>query len=34
LGSQIAKEVGFHADLDHFAIFGLCASCQQKLTSD
>lgn len=34
LGEQIAKEAGFRADLDHFAIFGLCADCQRELASD
>ena len=28
-GAQIAETVGFRADLDHFAIFGLCADCQR-----
>jgi Fur family ferric uptake transcriptional regulator len=31
LGSRIAKDVGFRADIDHFAIFGLCAECQAEL---
>lgn len=33
VGSQIAKDMGFRADLDHFAIFGLCAVCQKELTA-
>lgn len=28
LGAGIMEDAGFKADLDHFAIFGLCASCQ------
>jgi Fur family ferric uptake transcriptional regulator len=32
LGAQIAKDAGFRADLDHFAIFGLCADCQRALS--
>jgi Fur family ferric uptake transcriptional regulator len=34
LGAQIADEVGFRADLDHFAIFGLCADCQREIRQD
>lgn len=34
MGAQIAKEVGFRADMDHFAIFGLCAGCQRELAHD
>lgn len=34
LGSQIATEVGFRADLDHFAIFGLCVRCQRGLSAN
>lgn len=34
LGSQIATDVGFHADLDHFAIFGLCGDCQRELSAN
>jgi Fur family ferric uptake transcriptional regulator len=29
LGKQLARDIGFRADLDHFAIFGLCAECQK-----
>jgi Fur family ferric uptake transcriptional regulator len=28
LGAEIARSTGFRADIDHFAIFGLCADCQ------
>jgi Fur family ferric uptake transcriptional regulator len=28
LGAEILEESGFKPDLDHFAIFGLCAACQ------
>lgn len=34
LGAQIAKDLGFGADMDHFAIFGLCAACQRELTGN
>jgi len=34
LGSQIATDLGFRADMDHFAIFGLCAGCQRELAGD
>lgn len=29
VGVQLARDLGFRADLDHFAIFGLCAECQR-----
>ena len=29
LGAEIFDESGFKPDLDHFAIFGLCAACQK-----
>jgi Fur family ferric uptake transcriptional regulator len=29
VGAQIAVDMGFRADLDHFAIFGVCADCQR-----
>jgi Fur family ferric uptake transcriptional regulator len=32
LGREIEKGVGFRADLDHFAIFGVCAACQRGVT--
>jgi Fur family ferric uptake transcriptional regulator len=28
LGGRLASDVGFQADLDHFAIFGICRSCR------
>jgi Fur family ferric uptake transcriptional regulator len=28
LGAEILAECGFKPDIDHFAIFGVCASCQ------
>ena len=31
LGEQIGRATGFRADIDHFAIFGLCAGCQREL---
>ena len=34
LGTQVATDLGFRADLDHFAIFGLCSECQRELTTD
>ncbi|MGB2695937.1 MAG: transcriptional repressor [Dehalococcoidia bacterium] len=30
LGAEIMAESGFRPDIDHFAIFGLCAKCQQN----
>ncbi|MSQ61486.1 MAG: transcriptional repressor [Dehalococcoidia bacterium] len=29
LASGILRETGFHPDIDHFAIFGLCAECRE-----
>ena len=29
LGAEILAESGFKPDIDHFAIFGLCADCQR-----
>ena len=35
LEERLQQKYGFAADLDHFAIFGLCAKCQaQALTED
>lgn len=31
LGTQLSRDIGFRADIDHFAIFGVCASCQAAL---
>ena len=31
LGAQIQADAGFKPDIDHFAIFGKCAGCQEKL---
>lgn len=31
LGKQISNDLGFRADIDHFAIFGLCAICAGSL---
>ena len=28
LGARIVSDVGFQADLDHFAIFGICRACR------
>lgn len=33
VGAKIAQDKGFRADLDHFAIFGLCAGCQKELAA-
>jgi Fur family ferric uptake transcriptional regulator len=30
LGAEIMAESGFKPDIDHFAIFGLCAACQSQ----
>jgi Fur family ferric uptake transcriptional regulator len=30
VGTEIFADYSFRADLDHFAIFGMCADCQQK----
>ena len=30
LGDTLQTEYGFHADLQHLSIFGLCASCESK----
>jgi Fur family ferric uptake transcriptional regulator len=30
LQKKLANEFGFHADLDHFAIFGTCRKCQTR----
>ena len=34
LGADITKATGFRADMDHFAIFGLCAYCARELTAN
>lgn len=34
LGTDIRKVTGFRADIDHFAIFGLCADCQRELQAN
>jgi Fur family ferric uptake transcriptional regulator len=33
LGAEIMAESGFRPDIDHFAIFGLCAACQSRSTN-
>ena len=33
LGEHISENLGFRSDLDHFAIFGLCAACQRELAA-
>ena len=33
LEERLLRECGFAADLDHFAIFGLCRQCQAEATS-
>lgn len=30
LGTEFLDDYGFQADIDHFAIFGLCQECQAK----
>ena len=30
LGAEILDDYGFKADIDHFAIFGVCAGCRVK----
>ncbi len=30
LGEGLSRDLGFRADIDHFAIFGLCAECQRQ----
>ena len=34
LRQEILARAGFHADLDHLVIFGLCASCQAQAETD
>lgn len=34
LGAQIVAETSFKPDLDHFAIFGLCASCRESYDNE
>ena len=31
MGARISVDLGFRPDLDHFAIFGLCAACQREM---
>ena len=31
IGTEILDDYGFRADIDHFAIFGLCRECQESL---
>jgi Fur family transcriptional regulator, ferric uptake regulator len=31
LGDQLAQDLGFRADLHHFAIFGICKRCQVRV---
>jgi len=33
VGARIEHDVGFRADLDHFAIFGICQTCQHESAS-
>ena len=33
LGAEILDDYGFRADIDHFAIFGVCEMCRQKAES-
>ena len=33
LAARINDAIGFRSDMDHFAIFGLCAACQQALNA-
>jgi Fur family ferric uptake transcriptional regulator len=34
LGAEIARDLGFQADVAHLAIFGLCRECQQAPPDD
>src|SRR5438067_8089067 len=34
LVDDLEAEIGFRADVNHFAIFGLCANCQSKAETD
>ena len=34
LGTEILDDYGFRADIDHFAIFGVCAGCLASQTSN
>ena len=34
LAAQISRDLGFAADMDHFAIFGLCSACRRELSTD
>ncbi len=34
LQKKLEQEFGFHADLDHFAIFGTCRKCQARATKN
>ena len=34
LGAEIMAESGFKPDIDHFAIFGLCAACHERETAE
>ncbi len=34
LGAEILDDYGFSADIDHFAIFGVCHECRGKSESD
>lgn len=33
LVDALSRDLDFSADVDHFAIFGLCAECQRKLSN-
>ncbi len=34
LGEQVERAEGFRADIDHFAIFGLCRLCLRRIEDD
>jgi Fur family ferric uptake transcriptional regulator len=34
LGAEIERTSGFRADMDHFAIFGLCSYCAREIAAD
>jgi Fur family ferric uptake transcriptional regulator len=34
LAAALERETGFDADLDHLALFGTCADCRSKQTTD
>jgi Fur family ferric uptake transcriptional regulator len=33
MGERLLKDYGFHAEMDHVAIFGICEDCERKAAS-